>query len=123
MTETPITILLIEDQKFSADLFRSAFPKHPIFIAPNGASGVRMYHECRPDIVFLDLGLPDMPGFDVLQTLMDTDPGAYIVILSAMDYPIYMEKCQRMGAKGFVAKPYSKEEIQQYLDAAISKAT
>lgn len=116
MSHDILTILLIEDQKFSISLFEAAFAQHQILTAISGVDGLLIYQEQKPDIVFLDIGLPDMSGFEVLQQLRAFDLNAYIVMLSGMNNETYIKKCRELGAQGFLTKPYQKDSIQYYID-------
>jgi len=115
MSENVLSILIIEDQKFCADLFRAAFQRYEITAAHNGAEGVAAYKVKRPDMVFLDIGLPDMSGFDVLQQLRALDGTAHVVMLTGMNNDAYAERCRELGAQGLLGKPYRKESIEHYI--------
>ena len=116
MQERQITLLLIEDQKFSTDLFTKTFNQYNILVAHSGETGIKIYQEQRPDMVFLDIGLLDISGFEVLERLRKFDPNAYIVMLSGMNNELYIKKCKELGAIGFLTKPYQKDYIQYYID-------
>ncbi len=68
-----------------------------------------------PDVVFLDNGLPDASGFDVLKQILLCDPDAFVVIFSSDDYPENITKARNEGAVGFVGKPFRKEQLQEYI--------
>lgn len=109
------TLLIIEDQQFSLDLFIAAFKEYTVLTATTGEAGIEAFRNKNPDIVFLDLGLPDISGFEVLGQLLSINPDAYIVMLSAMNNSLYVKKSTDMGARGFLTKPYNKEYISYYI--------
>ncbi len=61
----------------------------------------------RPDIVLLDLLMPEMDGIEALQGLMDLDSGARVVVISSLGYDELVQKALALGAKQFVPKPVS----------------
>lgn len=116
MEKNDLSILIIEDQKINTDLFFGAFGKqYHVIAAHSGEEGITVYEQHKPDLVFLDIGLPDMSGFDVLQKLRQIEDDVYVVMLSAMNYDIYVQRCKELGAKGFLTKPYKREYIEYYI--------
>lgn len=114
---SPLNFLLIEDQKFSVDLFRAAFSDHNIRVAETGEEGLKAYLEAKPDIVFLDIGLPDISGLEVLQQIRQFNPKAYVIMLSGMNNAAYVQKAKELGAAGFLSKPYQKDYIDHYIES------
>jgi two-component system chemotaxis response regulator CheY len=114
--ETNPLILLIEDQKFFADLFRHGFDQYRIVTAESGREGVKRYIDAQPDVTFIDIGLPDISGLEVLKQIRQLDPKAYVVMLSAMNNEAYVKKSRELGAAGFLSKPYNKDYITHYIE-------
>jgi two-component system response regulator AtoC len=123
MPTAPLHLLIIEDQKFNTDLFRAAFSDHTITAAYTGEEGLAAYQAARPDMVFLDLGLPDMSGFDVLEKLRTLDATAYVVMLTGMNNEAYSRRSRELGAAGFLGKPYQKDNIEYYITRYRQHAT
>jgi two-component system chemotaxis response regulator CheY len=109
------TILLVEDQGFSITLFKGAFPEYTIFTAASGAECLETYGREKPDITFLDIGLPDISGLEILKTLIREYREPYVIMLSSMNNDQYVRKSLELGARGFLAKPYNKDFIQHYI--------
>ena len=72
--------------------------------AVDGTSGLRVARSLRPDIVLLDIGLPDLPGFDVARELSVDGPPPYVVLTSSRDASNYGPRLAQSGAAGFIAK-------------------
>ncbi len=123
MSNTLPTLLLVEDQGFSITLFKAAFPDYTIFTAATGEECLEIHKHEKPDITFLDIGLPDISGLDVLKTLVAEHGNPYIVMLSGMNNDQYIKRSIELGAKGFLTKPYNKEFILHYISEFISKKT
>jgi DNA-binding NarL/FixJ family response regulator len=72
--------------------------------APDGTSGIAAVLDLRPEIVLLDVRLPDIDGFTVATRLADEYPQAAVVMMSSSDDPLYPELARQSRARGFVAK-------------------
>jgi two-component system chemotaxis response regulator CheY len=78
-------------------------------------SAISVYHTYKPDVVFLDINLPGKSGKEVMAHILESDPGAYIVICSSHDNMDNIVEFMEGGAKGFIAKPFRKEKLLQYV--------
>jgi DNA-binding NarL/FixJ family response regulator len=72
--------------------------------AGDGSSGIEAALELRPDVVLLDVRLPDMDGFTVAERLTAGGGGPAVVVTSSSDDPLYVERAREMGARGFIPK-------------------
>lgn len=89
------------------------------FSADNGEKALALIEEERPDLVFLDVMMPKMNGFDVCRTVKH-DLGmddVYIIILTAKGQEYDKEKGREMGANRYITKPFNPDEI---MDSAVS---
>lgn len=112
-----LQILVVEDENFSRKLVSSAMEKeYDTLTARNGTDALQTYAFNFPDIVFLDIGMPDINGHDVLKEILTHDPEAYIVMLSANSSQKEVITCIKEGAKGFIVKPFKKDKLQAYID-------
>ena len=91
---------------------------YTVITAADGASAKQAYLLHAPDVVFLDIGLPDINGHDVLKNIISADPTAYVVMLSANSSRTDILRAMQTGAKGFVGKPFSKAKLVQYITQA-----
>ena len=106
-------IVVIDDERnvqatLSAVLQRNGFA---VEIAPNAAQGRRKVAEVNPDLVLLDLGLPDADGLDVLKELKAAKPDCPVMILTANDSLANAIESIKLGAFHFLPKPYAVEEL------------
>ena len=85
-------------------------------VAYEGLKGFDMIPEFCPDLILLDIGLPDSSGLEVLDLIMENNPHAYVVMLSGNDDIINISKTLEAGAQGFVAKPFKKEKLLHYIN-------
>jgi phosphoribosyl 1,2-cyclic phosphodiesterase/CheY-like chemotaxis protein len=86
-----------------------------IFTAGNGAEGLHMAREHRPDVVVLDLMMPKMHGYTLIQEIRNDADLSHVKILvtSAKTYPSDIERTRRLGADRYLAKPYDLQEFWQ----------
>jgi len=113
--EVPV-ILLVEDEIFSGKLVEGSLAaSYAVTTVHNGESAILAYPRLAPDILFLDIDLPDISGHDVLQRLHEIDPAAYVVMLSGNADRHHIMKAMQCGASGFIAKPFTHAKLQQYI--------
>ncbi len=77
--------------------------------AADGLEAVILYTRLRPDLVILDITMPQMDGVEALRRIMDQDKDAKVVIVSSMGHKEMVWKAICIGAKSFVTKPYNPE--------------
>jgi len=115
---------LIEDNYTMRQLAKTVLqPHYGVVLACNGYEGLEMYNNYAPDLVFLDIDIPHINGLQVLQTIMAADAQANVVMFSAHSEPENLQEAMRLGAKGFVTKPFTAEKVLQYARKAMDKAS
>lgn len=117
-----LSILIIEDQMFSRHLLTESLKKHHSTLsAENACEGLNLYMLNAPDIVFLDIELPDHDGFYVLERILKTDPTAFVVMTTANNLADDVKRAIGKGAKGYIVKPFTKTKVHEYINLYISK--
>ncbi|MBC7719641.1 MAG: response regulator [Chitinophagaceae bacterium] len=81
-------------------------------LARNGVEAVRMVRAVRPDVVTMDLTMPEMDGIECITAIMRIDPMINILVVSALTDKSTAIAALKLGARGFVAKPFTDEELQ-----------
>ena len=117
-----IKIILVDDLSFMREAIRYIVEKENMIIigeAENGADAVKLYAKLSPDIVLMDITMPVMDGLESLKKIKEFDPGAKIIMCSALGQQKYIIKAIQFGAKDFILKPFQPERII----SAITKAT
>jgi two-component system chemotaxis response regulator CheY len=118
-TRHPSHVMVVEDDALTRRIVTGTFKDNYAMIAACDAmEAVADYLMHAPDVVFLDIVLPDTDGFTVLDTIMMIDPDAFIVMFSSNSYQENIDKALKAGAKGFVAKPFKKEMLRQYIQGS-----
>lgn len=109
-------VLLVEDDPVTRWMVRNALKYECHFAAASCANGAfAMYTSYKPDVVFLDINLPDNNGYSVLQWIIHNDPGACVVMFSSNDNLDNIVDALQEGASGFIAKPFLKESLIYYI--------
>lgn len=100
-------VLLIEDDRTTRRMVRRSLGTYcEIIESFNAGCGISNFINFSPDIVFLDLDLPDHDGHHVLEWIMHNDPGAYVVLFSGNCDAANVDRAMNNGAQGYVPKPF-----------------
>ncbi|TAN40891.1 MAG: response regulator [Nitrospirae bacterium] len=78
--------------------------------AANGMEALTLYRRLNPDLVFMDLVMPEMEGIDAVEKLLEIDRDAKIIVVSSLGYSEIVDKALTLGAKQFITKPINFEE-------------
>lgn len=84
--------------------------------ATNGAEAVRLFDEHRPDLVTLDMVMPEMDGLSALKAIRGSHPQANVVMISAVNQKDKLRECIAAGAMDFVVKPFDPQHLQSFFE-------
>lgn len=107
-------VLIVDDAAFMRVSIKNMLVKNGYEVigeAENGKVGVQKYQELGPDIVTMDITMPEMDGLTSLKKILEADPGANIVMISAMGQESMVREAVLSGAKGFIVKPFKEDVI------------
>ncbi len=79
--------------------------------AGNGVEAVQKYTELQPDVVTLDITMPEMNGVDALKRIKEYDPKAKVIMCSAMGQQVMVAQAIQSGAKDFIVKPFQQDRV------------
>lgn len=115
-------ILAIDDSEHNVQLIRDILVtrNHVVETASSGREGLEKYAAFRPDLVLLDLAMPEMDGSEVLERLIKTDGDARVVMVSAVGNRQILENCLEKGAIGYVEKPFSVKNLASVVSSVIA---
>ena len=109
-------VMVVEDDAFTQKLIKNTIKSmHDLSIVGDGQGAIMTYVNKAPDVLFLDIGLPDIDGLKVLEKVFKIDPHAYVVMFSGNGDKENILKAVELGAKGFVGKPFSQDKLFQYI--------
>jgi twitching motility two-component system response regulator PilH len=106
-------ILIIEDSILSRTFIKNFLLEKNVQIAEavNGLDGIKKIRENTPDLIFLDLLMPELDGFEVLERLKKAESKIPVIILTADIQETSKKRCFDLGAKFFLNKPFKKEKF------------
>jgi CheY-like chemotaxis protein len=114
---SPLKILVVEDSDFLRDIFKTALAnEHLVEAAPNVKQGWDLYLKGAPDVVFLDIMLPDGSGHDLAHRMKRQNPKIHIIMATASDYTDDIEEAAFNHVDGFLTKPFGKQKIDEVID-------
>ncbi|MFC0677634.1 response regulator [Lysobacter korlensis] len=88
--------------------------------ADNGIKAVEQYQALKPDVVLLDLVMPERDGKQALRRILELDPAARVVILSSLGAQADIEECLRVGAKSYLQKPIDADDMVRVLRETVA---
>jgi len=110
------SVLVVDDSKMSRKLVIKSLPVEwdsPIFQATNGVEALDIFHEKKPDVMFLDLTMPELDGFGVLAALQKEGNQVPVIVISADVQTEAYERAIGLGARAFIQKPMSPEDVKK----------
>lgn len=119
-------ILVTDDAIFTRKLLSDILKKegHEILEAENAAEAVKKYRELKPDIVTMDIIMPEVEGMDgigAVKAIIKVDPNAKIVMVSAMGQQEMIVDAIQAGAKDFVVKPFQPSNVLNSINKLLKK--
>src|SRR5258708_30764986 len=132
---TKVRVLLVEDHKVMREGLRMVVNREPnmevVGEADNGFAAITLTQELRPDVVVMDVSMPELNGLKATEMLKTRLPGTKVLILTRHTDSSYVQQLLRSGASGYVLKQSASEELvrairrvvtgQTYLDPAITE--
>jgi len=107
-------ILLVDDAAFMRKMIKDTLSKNgytELFEAVDGADAVAKYGEIAPDLVIMDITMPNMDGLEALKAIRAKDGNASVVMCSAMGQESMVMDAVRSGAKDFIVKPFKPDRV------------
>ena len=107
-------ILICDDAAFMRMMIKDILTKNGYVIvgeAENGAKAVEKYNETKPDLVLMDITMPEMDGIQALKKIKEGDPGAMVIMCSAMGQQAMVIESIQAGAKDFIVKPFQADRV------------
>lgn len=118
-------ILIVDDSKFMRGILKKILTGKGHHIAGEASDGIEAFREYvkhKPDLVFMDITMPNMNGISALEKIMKIDKDARIVICSAMGQQAFVMEAIELGAKDFIVKPFNEEIILNSIERFAKKA-
>lgn len=107
-------ILIVDDTAFMRQYLKQIVTEMGWTVvaeAANGLEAIRKYQQYRPDLVTMDITMPDMEGIEAVKEILKLDPHAKIIMCSAMGQHRMVLQAVHAGAKDFIVKPFRKDRV------------
>lgn len=107
-------ILVVDDAAFMRMMVKDTLTKNgysDLYEAADGVQAVEMYNEVKPDLVIMDITMPNMDGLEALKAIKTQNPQAQVVMCSAMGQEAMVIDAIKSEAKDFIVKPFKPDRI------------
>ena len=107
-------VMICDDAAFMRMMIKDILTKNGYEIAAeaeNGQKAVEKYPEAKPDLVLMDITMPEMDGIQALKKIKEQDPGATVIMCSAMGQQAMVIESIQSGAKDFIVKPFQADRV------------
>ena len=115
-------IMLVDDAAFMRMMIKNVLTKggyNVVGEAENGAKAVEKYKELSPDLVLMDITMPEMDGIQALKEIKKIDGGAKVIMCSAMGQQAMVVESIQAGAKDFIVKPFQEDRVLEAVKKVI----
>jgi len=116
-------VLGVDDAAFMRMMLKDILLKGGFEIAgeaTNGAEAIRLYQELKPDLVTMDITMPEVDGIAAVKEIKKIDPNAKVVMVSAMGQQAMVIEAIQAGASDFIVKPFQPDRVLEALKKALS---
>ncbi len=107
-------VLIVDDTAFMRKLLRNILFSGGFDIvgeAENGKQAVEMYKQLKPDLVMLDIVMPEMNGIEALKAIKQIDPNAKVIMCTAVGQEKIVKAAIKLGARGYIVKPFQAQKV------------
>ena len=111
-----VTFLVVDDAIFMRTVLKKMLTESEFSVigeAGNGLQAIEMAKELQPDIVTLDITMPEMDGIEAIDKILEVSPNTKIIMCSAMGQHSKVVEAIQKGAKDFIVKPFEKTRVLQ----------
>lgn len=115
-------VLIVDDAAFMRMMIKDILEKNGFEIvgeASNGLKAVEIYKAEKPDVVTMDITMPDMDGIEAVKTIKAFDPQAKVIMCSAMGQQTMVMDAIRAGAKDFIVKPFQADRVLESIKKVV----
>lgn len=116
-------ILIVDDAAFMRMMIKDILTKNGFEVigeAADGVQAVEKYNELRPDLVTMDITMPEMDGIAALKEIKQINPNAKVIMCSAMGQQAMVIDAIQAGAKDFIVKPFQADRVLEAISKALS---
>ena len=118
------SILIADDSLFMRQMLKELLPRDKFFVigeASTGKEALAKYTELNPDVVTMDITMPDMDGIAAVKKIIELNDAAKIIMVSAMGQKPIVKEALENGAEDFIIKPFAQEKVIQTIKKIAEK--
>ena len=120
MTNEKKRVMIVDDAAFTRNMLKAIISKIELIEvvgeAANGVEAISLYKKLNPDLVTMDLVMPEKGGIEATEEILKINPSALIVVVSALGQEALVLEAAKKGAKDFIQKPFKSEQIVEVMD-------
>lgn len=120
-------VLIVDDAQFTRNMLKNIINKieeiEVIGEASNGVEAISLYKKLNPDLVTMDLVMPEKGGIEATEEILKINSKAMIVVVSALGQEALVLEAAKKGAKDFIQKPFKQEQIMEVMDRILKNKT
>lgn len=116
-------ILVVDDAAFMRMMIKDILTKNGYEVvgeAADGSQAVEKFQDLRPDLVTLDITMPEMDGIEALKRIRAIDPAAHVIMCSAMGQQAMVIEAIQAGAQDFIVKPFQADRVLESIRKALN---
>ncbi len=109
-----IRVMTVDDSTFVLSKLKTIFEESGMSVvgqAKNGLEALSLYKKCHPDVITLDINMPEMDGLSALENLKRLDPNVKVVMCTSLGTKNKVIEALKAGAKNFITKPFLSERV------------
>lgn len=117
-------VLIVDDAAFMRMMVKDILSKNGFEVigeACNGLKAVEMYKQERPDVVTMDITMPEMDGIEAVKEIKKFDPTAKVIMCSAMGQQSMVMDAIKAGAKDFIVKPFQADRVLEAINKVLGQ--
>lgn len=121
----PLSLMVVDDSTIIRNKIQRVLVQHPLQVvatARNGAEAVALCAQHKPDVVTMDLTMPEMDGVACIPKLLALRPDILILVVSALTDKATAIRALQRGARGFLPKPFTEQQLAESLDELLRGA-
>ena len=115
-------VLIVDDAAFMRMMIKDILEKNGFEVvgeASNGIVAVDLYKKEKPDVVTMDITMPDMDGIEAVKAIKEFDPAAKVIMCSAMGQQSMVMDAIKSGAKDFIVKPFQADRVLEAINKVL----
>ncbi len=118
----PESVLIVDDSQFMRTLLKNILLPHGYVVVAEAADGIEAINMCRkhkPDVILLDIVMPNLNGIEALKVIKSEFPEIKVIMCTALEQEAMVKEAIRHGADGYVVKPFKAKRVLEELERVL----